>query len=351
MQRVQDTLAREAAYLGQDEMSRLRLAVEISYQSHAWSAAGRSDKRLAHAVAVARVLAEQQMEAQAVLAALLVGVCEDSGLTYLQLEEILGSAVAAAVRDVTHVWQLSGLLQEAPAASSEQLEHRCQIVLAGCDDWRGVVLSLASRLVEARELQGQAQRRAQMELQLEEANAEAEENAEENAEGALGMLLEPAGGLKSAAFNTAEDEDDSSAAFALQTLQVFVPLAHRLGMWYFKSELEQRCFALTRPRDFERISGEVRLPRPMEAHRSPSKPIEADRSSHRSSHRSTRTPALAHLPRAPRGVVVPPAAAARASSSPRAPCTHASPLPPRPPSVSRSRQCSSRTRTRCTRSP
>ena len=321
MQRVQDTLAREAAYLGQDEMSRLRLAVEISYQSHAWSAAGRSDKRLAHAVAVARVLAEQQMEAQAVLAALLVGVCEDSGLTYLQLEEILGSAVAAAVRDVTHVWQLSGLLQEAPAASSEQLEHRCQIVLAGCDDWRGVVLSLASRLVEARELQGQAQRRAQMELQLEEANAEAEENAEENAEGALGMLLEPAGGLKSAAFNTAEDEDDSSAAFALQTLQVFVPLAHRLGMWYFKSELEQRCFALTRPRDFERISGEVRLPRPMEAHRSPSKQIEAaieaaiealaPRHSRtflgrRGASSSHQPPPLAHPPRRGRRALTPP---------------------------------------------
>ena len=33
-----------------------------------------------------------------------------------------------------------------------QLEHRCKILLAGCDDWRGVVVSLASRLVSIREM-------------------------------------------------------------------------------------------------------------------------------------------------------------------------------------------------------
>ena len=55
----------------------------------------------------------------------------------------------------------------------------------------------------------------------------------------------------------ARDSSGMSSRFAQQTLQVFVPLAHRLGMWYFKGELEQRCFALTKPRDFERISSEV----------------------------------------------------------------------------------------------
>lgn len=36
--------------------------------------------------------------------------------------------------------------------------------------------------------------------------------------------------------------------------QVFVPLAHRLGMWYFKTELEQRCFALSLPREYHYLS-------------------------------------------------------------------------------------------------
>jgi (p)ppGpp synthase/HD superfamily hydrolase len=43
--------------------------------------------------------------------------------------------------------------------------------------------------------------------------------------------------------SSAAMDEDERRRFALQTLQVFVPLAHRLGMWYFKSELEQRCFA------------------------------------------------------------------------------------------------------------
>ena len=37
-------------------------------------------------------------------------------------------------------------------------------------------------------------------------------------------------------------------------VQVFVPLAHRLGMWYFKTELEQRCFALTLPKEYRLLS-------------------------------------------------------------------------------------------------
>ena len=33
-----------------------------------------------------------------------------------------------------------------------------------------------------------------------------------------------------------------------------MPLAHRLGMWYFKTELEQRCFALTLPKEYRQLS-------------------------------------------------------------------------------------------------
>ena len=59
--------------------SRIHLAVEVAYQSRAWYSEQRSDTRLQHAVACALVLAELQMEAEAIMAALLVGVCEDTG--------------------------------------------------------------------------------------------------------------------------------------------------------------------------------------------------------------------------------------------------------------------------------
>ena len=320
LQAFQDELtAATESYLTDPQIRRLRLAVEVAYQTRAWSDEGRSDARFAHALAIARLLAELQMEAEAVVAALLSGVCEETGLTLRQVDELLGPAVAHAVRDVTNVWRLSELLENAPAEDAEQLEHRCQIVLAGCEDWRGVVLSLASRLVQTRAMQEEAQKCAEADLQAEAdllaaasdgffdsddaastaafersmlsrerktadvLNARAEALAAAEADNGVALnataaapdvFAAPTGAVgarhddsatsavrrsASEAVVAADGGNPDAAArrFALQTLQVFVPIAHRLGMWYFKTELEQRCFALTRPRDFARLSAEL----------------------------------------------------------------------------------------------
>ena len=117
-----------------------------------------------------------------------------------------------------------------------------------------------SCLVSVRELQASAQRQAQLEMLAEEIessrrlSARSSEMLEDEMEAVQGALVTRAAPPDTAA----RDSSGSSSRFAQQTLQVFVPLAHRLGMWYFKGELEQRCFALTKPRDFERISSEVR---------------------------------------------------------------------------------------------
>eukprot|EP00316_Scyphosphaera_apsteinii_P008087 CAMPEP_0119320374 /NCGR_PEP_ID=MMETSP1333-20130426/52259_1 /TAXON_ID=418940 /ORGANISM="Scyphosphaera apsteinii, Strain RCC1455" /LENGTH=833 /DNA_ID=CAMNT_0007327081 /DNA_START=127 /DNA_END=2628 /DNA_ORIENTATION=+ len=216
-------------YLAMEELQQLRLALEIAYQSRAWSMQQRSDKRLRHAVSVALVLADLRMEVNTLSAALLAGVCEDAGITFGQIEDRLGTSVASAVADMSKVWQLSSLLVSEPqpvagvssdhpldeplisAASvqvaPDELERRCQMLLAGCEDWRGVVLSLASRLVTMRTM-------------LELYNAQAN-------------------------------------ALALQTLQVFVPLAHRLGMWYLKTELESVCFEISQPRAYNSIASSL----------------------------------------------------------------------------------------------
>ena len=122
-----------------------------------------------------------------------------------------------------------------------------------------------SCLVSVRELQASAQRQAQLEMLAEEIessrrlSARSSEMLEDEMEAVQGALVTRAAPPDTAA----RDSSGSSSRFAQQTLQVFVPLAHRLGMWYFKGELEQRFFALTKPRDFELISSEVRA---MECH-------------------------------------------------------------------------------------
>ena len=112
LQQYQDELTSvTSVYLEDEDIRRLRLAVEIAYQSRAWTNEGRSDERLAHAVAVAKCLAELQMESEAVIAAILAGVCEDTGLALRQVDQLLGPTVAGAVRDVSNIWRLSELLQ------------------------------------------------------------------------------------------------------------------------------------------------------------------------------------------------------------------------------------------------
>ena len=86
------------SYLQPEELRRLCLSVELAYQSRAWSASGRSDSRLQHAVAVAATLAELQMEGAAVCGGLLVGVCEDTGLTLQKIDQVLGPEVAGCAR-------------------------------------------------------------------------------------------------------------------------------------------------------------------------------------------------------------------------------------------------------------
>lgn len=68
-----------SSFLSAEEVKRVCLAVEVAYQSRAWSTEQRSNARVQHAVSCALVLAELQMEAEAIIAALLVGVCEDTG--------------------------------------------------------------------------------------------------------------------------------------------------------------------------------------------------------------------------------------------------------------------------------
>jgi len=355
MQSYQESLTNATAdYMTDEELERLRSALEIAYQSRSWSVSARSDARLQHAVAVARVLAELRMEVSAVCAALLAGVCEDAGITYAQIESRLGVTVANAVRDVSNVWRISQLLRShaegegggearggevgggearggevgggearggearggevgggevgggearggearggearggeartegsagpglhpgvegvwsarsppppsearGPAAEgsadADETERRCQMMLAGCDDWRGVVLSLASRLVSMRQLR-----------LLEASNvplppppAEPPHPwAEDDVQLQLDRLVRqqtqkeiPRGGY----------DAEAAAAFAGQTLHVFVPIAHRLGMWFFKTELEELCFATLQPDAFRNLSASLRTVR------------------------------------------------------------------------------------------
>jgi hypothetical protein len=180
------------------------------------------------------------------------------------------------------------------------------MMLAGCDDWRGVVLSLASRLVSMRQLRAVeaartplppppvhpwAEDRVELRIHSRRESERRQLNIdsrreEEQARGAgvktgvnARQRMARQAGVntqeeqpRGAGVNTRRQKEqqprgacaydaDAAAAFAAQTLHVFVPIAHRLGMWFFKIELEELCFATIQPEAFQNLSASLQTVR------------------------------------------------------------------------------------------
>src|SRR5215213_3097601 len=151
-----------------------------------------------HPLATAEVLAELRLEATTIAAALLHDVLEDTGVNKEELSERFGEDVAEIVDGVTKLKRLpSGNLEEAQAESLRKM------IVAMSRDVRVIIIKLADRLHNMRTLD----------------------------------YLEREAQLKK----------------ATETLEIYAPLAHRLGIYSLKWELEDLSFATLHPRRYEEI--------------------------------------------------------------------------------------------------
>src|ERR671938_1972724 len=153
---------------------------------------------VSHPLATADVLAELRLDPTTIAAALLHDVLEDSGVTKEELSERFGDEVAEIVDGVTKLKRLpSGNLEEAQAESLRKM------IVAMSRDVRVIIIKLADRLHNMRTL----------------------------------AYLKRENQLKK----------------ATETLEIYAPLAHRLGIHSMKWELEDLSFAALHPRRYEVI--------------------------------------------------------------------------------------------------
>src|ERR671921_854667 len=151
-----------------------------------------------HPLATAGILAELHLDPTTVAAALLHDVLEDTGVTKEELAEKFGDDVAEIVDGVTKLKRLpSGSLEEAQAESLRKM------IVAMSRDVRVIIIKLADRLHNMRTLDY----------------------------------------LKR----------DTQLRKATETLEIYAPLAHRLGIHSLKWELEDLSFATLHPRRYEEI--------------------------------------------------------------------------------------------------
>jgi guanosine-3',5'-bis(diphosphate) 3'-pyrophosphohydrolase len=150
------------------------------------------DPYITHPLAVARILAGYGLDAESIAAALLHDALEDTDLTLDEVRADFGDAVADLIDGVTKLDRIRfSNLEEAQAATIRKM------VIAMARDVRVLLIKLADRLHNVRTLHA----------------------------------LPP----------------EKQMRIAAQTLEVYAPLAHRLGVQRIKHELEDRCFAILYP--------------------------------------------------------------------------------------------------------
>lgn len=149
-----------------------------------------------HPIIVSEILYDLQMDSDTIIAGLLHDVVEDTLITTGDLEYIFGKTIANLVDGVTK-------LRNLPQSSTKHAENIRKMVIAMSQDIRIVIIKLADRLHNMRTLEFQSP-----EKQIEKSN---------------------------------------------ETLEIFAPIAHRLGMSKLKSELEDISFKYLEPNEYERI--------------------------------------------------------------------------------------------------
>ena len=185
----------------------LQRAFAVANQAHAGQARKSGEEYITHPVAVSEILASLGLNTTTVVASLLHDTVEDTPYSLDQLRTDFGDEIANLVDGVTKLDKLT----YGPTAEAETVR---KMVIAMSRDIRVLVIKLADRLHNAR---------------------------------TWGYV-----------------SSESAARKARETLDIYAPLAHRLGMNAIKWELEDLSFAIIEPKKFEEISRLV-------AERSPSR--------------------------------------------------------------------------------
>ncbi|MBB6367712.1 guanosine-3',5'-bis(diphosphate) 3'-pyrophosphohydrolase [Xanthomonas sacchari] len=185
-------LERSASYLPAEQIPLLRRAWEVGAAAHAGQTRKSGEPYITHPVAVAGVLAELGLDVEALIAAILHDTIEDTPLTRAELAAEFGEAVAELVDGVTKLDKLKFRDRQEAAAESFR-----KMLLAMSRDLRVIMIKLADRLHNMRTL-----------------------------------------GAQSA---------EARSRIARETLEIYAPIAQRLGMSLMKSELQNLGFRALHP--------------------------------------------------------------------------------------------------------
>jgi GTP pyrophosphokinase len=200
--RLEELLAKLRKNRPSEDPWLVRRAYEIAAERHRTQLRRSGEPYLVHLLEVAHILADMRLDATTLTAALLHDVIEDTEFPVSRIEERFGAEVAHLVEGVTKISRLNMMAPEA-----RQAENVRKMVLAMVHDVRVVLVKLADRLHNMRTLE----------------------------------YLEPA----------------KQQRISRETLDIYAPIAHRLGMGIIRNELEDLSFRYLEPESFLALQKEV----------------------------------------------------------------------------------------------
>jgi len=170
-------------YMPGANIERIRSAFEFARKAHGTQLRNDGNEFITHPLSAAEIVAEIGMDEDSICAALLHDCIEDTDVTYEDIEKKFGKDVASIVEGVTKLTRVTYTSVE-----EEQMENLRKMLFAMAQDIRVILIKLADRLHNMRTLQYK--------------------------------------------------QEDKQRETALETMEVYAPIAHRLGMQRLKWELE-----------------------------------------------------------------------------------------------------------------
>ena len=185
----------------------IQKAYDAAELAHSGQKRASGEPYVQHCLNVAYILAELHMPTAVLVAGLLHDTVEDTTYTLDDVRRNFGNEVATLVDGVTKLAQLPRVSKDGNTPIDRHTESLRKTFMAMSDDVRVVLIKLADRLHNMRTL----------------------------------MHVKP----------------EKQARIARETLEIFAPLANRLGIWSIKSELEDLSFRYTNPDRFREIAGQI----------------------------------------------------------------------------------------------
>lgn len=196
---IERLLEKASAYIKEPDLLRIQEAYEFAEQAHHGQVRKSGEPYILHPLAVADIVVNMQMDTLSIIAALLHDVVEDTTVSLEQIRERFGETCAMLVDGLTKLERIQFRSKE-----EQQNENYRKMFIAMARDIRVIVIKLADRLHNMRTLKYQS--------------------------------------------------EESQRRISYETLEIFCPIAHRLGISAIKWEMEDIALRYLNPQQYYRIA-------------------------------------------------------------------------------------------------